>query len=152
MKNATRIRRRGRRHGMAMLEFAMVLPIILALLLNMIQFGLLSQATEIVTNLSREGARFATQRASATDADIQSYVLTQAEQTALGRGDLSVVITPAQGTGTSARQVGGQVKVEVAYNLSRRIFLPGTRWMLAGYERGGQPIYTAQTTMRILAP
>ena len=127
-----------------------MLPIILALALNMIQFGLLSQATEIVTNLSREGARFAAQKAGTTDTDIQSYVLAQAEQTPLGRGDITVAITPPQGS--PERRHGEKVQVEVAYNLSKRIFVPGTRWMLARYERNGQPIYTTQTTMRILAP
>jgi Flp pilus assembly protein TadG len=46
------------RDGQALVEFAIVLPILLLLLLGMMEFGLLLYNQQVITNASREGARF----------------------------------------------------------------------------------------------
>ncbi len=54
------VRHRARRdEGAAALEFAIVLPVLLLLLLGMIEFGYAYQAQLAVTHAAREGARFA---------------------------------------------------------------------------------------------
>jgi Flp pilus assembly protein TadG len=62
-----------------MVEFWFVFPILLFVFLNMIQYGLLAQSAEVVTHLSREGARFASQGAATPDEAIQKYVQDEAK-------------------------------------------------------------------------
>lgn len=144
-----------RRRGQALLEFALIVPIFLALVLGVVQFGLLTQATEIVTNLTREGARFASLGPGRTDADIKSYIIRQTSETPLRRGsdptvndDLSIVITPV----LAARTKGAQVTVSVTYNLRSRIFLPITGTLLTSFPKNanGDPLYVSTSIMRIV--
>jgi Flp pilus assembly protein TadG len=48
-----------RRQGQAIVEFAVVVPVLLALLLGVIEFGWLIKNNHSVANATREGARFA---------------------------------------------------------------------------------------------
>lgn len=140
-----------RRRGVAMIELALVVPVVLALALNMIQYGRLAHATEIVTNLAREGARFGSQGEATKDADIKKYVLDQAAITYLGKKDMIVTVVPAEGS--AARKMGSPITVSVSYDLSQRLFIPA-RWMVSRYEdnpvKKGSPMYTAAAEMRIL--
>lgn len=45
--------------GAELIEFALVLPILLMVVLGVVDFGLLFQRMEVVTNAAREGARIA---------------------------------------------------------------------------------------------
>ena len=51
-------RTRGNEDGQALVEFALVLPILVLLLIGMMEFGLLLYNQQVITNASREGARF----------------------------------------------------------------------------------------------
>ena len=144
-----------RRRGQALLEFALIVPLFVALVLGVVQYGLLAQATEIVTNLTRDGARFASIGATQNDADIKSYIIRQAAETPLRRGtdntvndDFTISITPAEGS----RSKGGQVTVRVTYNLRSRIFLPITGTLLSGFPRdaNNDPLYISTSIMRIV--
>ncbi len=145
----------GRRRGQALLEFALIAPIFVALALGVVQFGLLTQATEIVTNLTRDGARYAAFGPEKTDADIRKFIIGQASQTPLRRGtdntvnnDLSITIAPAEGS----RNRGAQLTVTVTYNLRSRIFLPITGTLLANYPKNASndPLYRSTSIMRIV--
>jgi hypothetical protein len=46
------------RDGQALVEFAIVLPLLVVLLIGMMEFGLLLYNQQVITNASREGARF----------------------------------------------------------------------------------------------
>ena len=46
-----------RQHGAALVEFAIVLPLLLLLVGGIIEFGLLFYNKQVITNASREGAR-----------------------------------------------------------------------------------------------
>lgn len=144
-----------RRRGQALLEFALIAPIFLVLVLGVVQFGLLTQATEIVTNLTREGARFASLGPDRKDVDIKSYIIRQTSETPLRRGsdptvndDLSIAIMPAE----AARTKGAQVTVSVTYNLRSRIFLPITGTLLTSFPKNanGDPLYISTSIMRIV--
>src|SRR5262245_36628295 len=53
---------RGRREserGAELIEFALVLPLLLLLVLGIVDFGFMFQRLEVVTNAAREGARIA---------------------------------------------------------------------------------------------
>lgn len=126
-----RLERLHRRRGMVWLEFLFVLPFLLALVLNMIQYGRLAHATEMVTNLAREGARFGSQGAGTKDASIAQYVMEQASLTYLGRSSLVVSVRPMQET--TERKMGNPITVSVSYDLSKRLFMPAG-WMLARFK------------------
>ncbi len=86
--------------GQAMVEFALVLPILLLLLFGMIEFGRVFHEYLVVTHAAREGARVAT--LGGTDAEILSSVNIAADSVP------ATVIVP-QGT----RVRGSQVTVTV---------------------------------------
>jgi Flp pilus assembly protein TadG len=46
------------RDGQALLEFAIILPVLLAILLGIVEFGLILYNQHVITNASREGARY----------------------------------------------------------------------------------------------
>ena len=48
----------GGGEGQALVEFAIVLPILMILLVGMMEFGLLFYNKHVITNASREGARY----------------------------------------------------------------------------------------------
>jgi Flp pilus assembly protein TadG len=54
------IRRRCSEKGAELIEFALVFPLLLLVVLGIIDFGFLFQKYEVVTNAAREGARIAT--------------------------------------------------------------------------------------------
>jgi Flp pilus assembly protein TadG len=132
--------RRGAEGGQALVEFALVLPLLVLLLLGIVQFGQLFGAYLDVLAAARVGARAAALGASASAAEA---VATQAAD-AMGR-DLEVAVT-----GTSAADggwaAGSPVTCRVTYQapvavplfwplLGRTFALEGATVMLA--EGGG---------------
>jgi len=59
--------------GAELIEFALVFPMLLLLVLGMVDFGFLFQRYEVLTNAAREGARMAV-LPGYTTADVQSRV------------------------------------------------------------------------------
>lgn len=57
-----KINQTKKNHGAALVEFAIVLPLLLLLVVGMIEFGLLFYNKQVLTNSSREGARAAIAR------------------------------------------------------------------------------------------
>ena len=53
------IRIRSRRRGVALVEFALTAPVLLAIVLGIIDFGWLERNTLVIANSAREGARAA---------------------------------------------------------------------------------------------
>lgn len=94
--------------GQALVETALVLPIILLILLGIIDFGLMFNNYLVVSNASREGAR--TAAVGATDSEITSLVANVAAT--LDVSKITVTITPSQ----SLRKKGDEVVVTVDYD------------------------------------
>ncbi len=65
---STRPIRRSRERGAAVVEFALVLPLLLMLVLGAIDWGWYFYTREVVTNAAREGARAGSVSAVGTDA------------------------------------------------------------------------------------
>jgi TadE-like protein len=60
MASMNLVRRRVRsERGAELIEFALVFPVLLLLVLGMVEFGFLFQRYEVLTNAAREGARIA---------------------------------------------------------------------------------------------
>jgi Flp pilus assembly protein TadG len=108
-----------RRSGAAVVEAAVVLPVILLLLIGIMSGAIMIYTADEVSNVSRDGARWAsvrgtdyqrnTGRPAATAADIQAYVMQQ-----------PVMLDPSQMTVTVTWQgnnrPGQNVTVAVSYN------------------------------------
>ncbi len=60
--------------GVAAIEFAIVLPLLMMILFGIIEFGLLLYDKQVITNASREGARIGISDVAVSDADIEAVV------------------------------------------------------------------------------
>ncbi len=96
--------------GQSLVETALMLPVLLLLLTGIIDFGLLFNSYLVVSNASREGARYAA--VGNTDAQIITTVSNAAAS--LDPARLEIVITPVE----SARKPGNSVTVTVRYGYS----------------------------------
>lgn len=94
--------------GQALVETALVLPIILLILLGIIDFGLMFNNYLMLGNASREGAR--TAAVGASDSEITSLVANVAAT--LDVSKITVTITPSQ----AYRKKGDEVVVTVDYD------------------------------------
>ena len=97
-----------KQRGQATVEFALILPVFLLLLLGIMEFGLVFHEYLVVTHAAREGARVAT--LGGTDAEVLSTVSTAAD--AIDRGALTTSIAPA------VRVRGSRVTVMVTNQVS----------------------------------
>jgi Flp pilus assembly protein TadG len=68
------LKERGRsENGAELIEFALVFPLLLLLVLGMVDFGFLFQRYEVLTNAAREGARMAS-LPNYSNADVQGRI------------------------------------------------------------------------------
>ena len=114
---------RARHRGQAIIEMALVVTILLFLTLGLIQYAMLANARITLTNLAREGARYAAVNALKTgsDNDIKDYVdLRVAEFTTLKDITRSDILLDFP----EGRQSGKPVKVDVSYNMRNKFILP----------------------------
>ena len=58
MRRTVWTRHEARRGGQSLVEFVLILPVLLILLFGIIEFGLLLYNKQVITNASREGARY----------------------------------------------------------------------------------------------
>ena len=130
---------------MALIEFALVMPLLLILALLLIQYGIIMNATNVLTNTSREGARYAALNAFKDNASgyssTKSYIRQVADQTSVKYDSLQgITIKTPNGV-----QIGKPINVNLTYDMSRKLFLPRSFWFISVYNQS----YTARTTMII---
>jgi Flp pilus assembly protein TadG len=112
--------RRGSRtwsseEGAELVEFAIVLPLMLLVLFGIIDFGLLFQRYQVVTNAAREGARIAVLPGYG-DADVQTRV--SQFLSAAGLTETATVPSPARSSISLGTQCISVVSVSVDYPYS----------------------------------
>ena len=140
------VRRLGRaERGAELIEFALVLPLLLLLVLGIVDFGFLFQRLEVVTNAAREGARIAILPSYGTTdviSRVNSYLLQGGVPTSPGNPIVNVsdVPVPVPGGSVSAKQV------QVSYYHSY-MFLSGLASMF-GSSFSSVPL-NGVSTMRI---
>jgi Flp pilus assembly protein TadG len=133
--------------GAELVEFAMVLPIMLLVFGGIVDFGLLLQRQQVVTNAAREGARLAV-LPGYTAADVQARV-TQFVREGINSSSAApvaslttVTLTPGSGPAFQAARV--QV------TLADRFLILGPLVSLAGGSGSfGTIALQATTTMRV---
>ena len=135
------------RRGAALVEMALVLPIFMAVVLGIIEFGRGMMVGQLVTNAAREGARRAivdgTTNAEVTQA-VSDFLTTAVN---VDPADVSVAITISPGPGNPSpdnllanSQTGDLVTVRVQVPFDKVSYITGDH--LAGKN------LTAQATMR----
>ena len=115
---------RSARSGAAVVEFAVLAPVLFLLIFGMIEYGRMVMVQQLITNASREGARVAILDGM-TNADVIDAV-----QSHVGGGvtiaDSDVTTTP---TDISTAASGTSVTVTVAVNFSDVSWLPDALWL-----------------------
>ena len=111
--------RLGDENGAALVEFALVLPILVLLLFSMLDFGKAFNYWIDETHLANEGARWAAVNKNPGGGSLQQYIKSQATTPELRNGGTASVPNPAQvcisfPNGTA--NVGDPVRVSVSVN------------------------------------
>lgn len=94
--------------GQALVEFALILPILLLLVMGILQFGMMLSTYLTIENASREGARKGI--TGSPDAEIRQIITDTSPS--LNASNLSVSITP----GDAARNSGDTITVRITYS------------------------------------
>ncbi len=108
--------RRRNQEGQALIEFALVLPLLLVLVMGIIQFGIVFNNYITLTDAVRVGSRQAA--VSRTHPDPESVVVDRVQRSAhsLKVADLDISVTPYDpATGSETWVQGGDVTVEATY-------------------------------------
>ena len=98
------------KRGQALVELALVVPVLLTLVLGIVEFGRVFSVYMTIQHAAREGVRLGI--LGATDAEIIGRV--QANSATLDLGKMSVNVSP----GASLRTPGTIMTVSVAYNFA----------------------------------
>ena len=87
------LRRRANRRGLAMVDAALVFPLVLLLLLGLLEYGWMFLRAQEVTHAARHGARIGA-RADSTNEDIRQAVAEWMAQVEVDEGGYDVEISP----------------------------------------------------------
>jgi Flp pilus assembly protein TadG len=135
--------------GAELVEFALVLPILLLIFGGIVDFGLLLQRQQVVTNAAREGARLAV-LPGYTSADVQARV-TQFVREGINNDTVTPVATLTTVTLTPGTGPAFQA-ARVSVTLADRFLILGPIVSLAGGSGSfGTIALNATTTMRVEA-
>jgi Flp pilus assembly protein TadG len=116
--------RRRKRRGAAVVEFAIVVPIFILLIIGFIELGRALMVQQVLTNASRVGARTATMLNS-TQSEVVNAVSEYADSVSVQ--STQVVVTPDP----AAAQTGDEVSVTVSVDFANVSWLPAP-WFLDG--------------------
>ncbi len=136
----------AKERGAALVEFALVLPVLAVLLFGMLEFGKLFNYWIDETHLSAEGARWAVVNNVPSGGSLQQYILDQADSAELRAGAHVCISFPNGGT----PKVGDPVRVEMSYDGG----VPVVRRLLNTFFGGTMPStikVKGSSTMRLEA-
>lgn len=134
-------RRKKTRRGVAMLEMAIVLPILLLLLLGILELGRVVMIYQIATNATREAARRAIVP-GATDSTVLSTCNTYLDRGGISSTGRSVQILNAGGSSSSLATIRSKETVTV------RAVIPFSENTWGFSQILGGRSFTSTSTMR----
>jgi Flp pilus assembly protein TadG len=130
--------------GAALVESAMILPLIMLISVGIFEFGRAYQTSQVLTNAAREGARLAVLEGR-TDTDVRARVnkyVTDGGLTALSDGNIQVNRTvPLTATATAST-------VTITYPFEFMMLNPIVRMVTPASSTGAPITLTASTLMR----
>lgn len=127
--------RRRPRRGVAVVEFAVVAPVFVLILLGMIEFGRMAMVQQVITNASREGARIGVLD-GATRAGVTARVNSYLTSAGIPTGGVTVSPDPPDSAG-----YGESVTVGVQVPFGEVSWLPTPRFI-------GNQMLSAECVMR----
>jgi Flp pilus assembly protein TadG len=110
LENLCRLCRKNRR-GAAVVEFAIVAPVFFILVFGMIEYGRLVMVQQILTNASREGARFAVVQSTNDTAAVEQRVTDYLTSASISAAPTVAVAWPASGSSSSSDPVTVTVSI-----------------------------------------
>jgi Flp pilus assembly protein TadG len=122
----TRHRRLGRERGAALVEMALITPLLFLLIAGAIDFGFMINRDTLINNAAREGAREGTLNPSATDVE----AVVRSDLADLNQAALTVTVTCRKADNTACAtfdadaESGGVVIVNVQYTHGFFTFAP----------------------------
>ena len=102
---------RKNRRGAAVVEFAIVAPVFFLLVFGMIEYGRMVMVQQILTNASREGARFAVVQSANNTSAVQDVVTDYLESASIGGSPTVSVDWPASDGSSSSEPVTVTVSI-----------------------------------------
>ncbi len=102
--------------GVAAIEFAIVLPLLMMIIFGIIEFGLLLYDKQVITNASREGARIGISDVVVSDADIEAVVANYVANNLITFGTPIPPVTTIEPANRTGLVFGEDVTVTVTYN------------------------------------
>ncbi len=138
-------RRLSSQRGQALLETALVLPLVLLVATSIFEFGRAYQTWQVLTNASREAARIAVLPGT-TDADIQTRVqqyLTAGQLVGTASVAVDRTRTISIGLGTA-----GSTRITVSYPFNFIVLNPVARLVVGNSSLGAALTMSAQAEMR----
>jgi Flp pilus assembly protein TadG len=137
---------KGNQTGGALVEFALILPLILLLVFGIIEFSLLLYNKAVITNASREGARLGIVYAPTrpTASQITTHAKSYCGSYLVSFGNDTPSSTLLQGP---CANTGENLEVQVVYNYSFLIFPDVLSGFFGGTNTSGLQL-SARTVMR----
>jgi Flp pilus assembly protein TadG len=138
-------RRLSNQRGQALLETALVLPLVLLVATSIFEFGRAYQTWQVLTNASREAARIAVLPGT-TDTDIQTRVqqyLTAGQLVGTASVAVDRTRTISIGLGTA-----GSTRITVSYPFNFIVLNPVARLVVGNSSLGAALTMSAQAEMR----
>jgi Flp pilus assembly protein TadG len=111
LEKVCRLCRKNRR-GAAVVEFAIVAPVFFLLVFGMIEYGRMVMVQQILTNASREGARFAVVQSADNTTAVQDTVIDYLQSASIGGTPTVTVDWPASGGSSSSEPVTVTVSIQ----------------------------------------
>ena len=139
-----RIRKKGARvgeRGQALVEFAIIIPILLAVLLGIVEFARAWQIQQVVTNAAREAARFSVLATSTDDTAVQQVIYDYMSSASMDMSNYSFSIANNPGQGTADT-------ITASYTYTYSLFGPVMNLLGSGGSTPGSVLLSSTSIMR----
>lgn len=126
-----RLRRKTARHrGQSIVETGFIIVMLIGLTMGLVQFGFVYHTSLTLTNLAREGARFA--GIHGLDPNVKNDLVAHlkrkcVQESAVNEADINadtVAIYPTLDATSPSYTAGQPVTVEITYNMKKKFFVP----------------------------
>jgi len=138
----------GGEQGTALLETALILPLLLLVSVGIFEFGRAFQTLQVLTNAAREGARLAVtpnSSSAAVDTRVRSYLVSGQLDNAAGA---TVVVDPDATVSVGGSLTASASLVTVTYPFQFMVLQPVASLLVSGTTLGAPITLTSSAKMR----